>query len=267
MTTAIGQQNMIHARRASYLSQVSAVAVRALRSIRRDTESLIPPLIFPVFFFIVNVGALQDVAERLPGIDYKAFQLPVAIVFAVTGISRAVTLVTDIQSGYFDRLSLTPVNRLAMLLGLMVADFVLVVALTLPVLALGFILGVRFESGPLGLLAFVLMAGLWGLVYTGFPYAIALKTGNPAAVNSSFLLFLPFAFLTTAFLPREAMTGWLGTVAAYNPVTYLLEALRSLVSIGWDAQVLIQGLGAVLAVGVASQTLALLALRSRVRKR
>ena len=146
-------------------------------------------------------------AEKIPGIDYKEFQLPVAIIFAVTGISRAVTLVTDIQTGYFDRLSLTPVNRLAMLFGLMVADLALVFALTLPVLALGFVIGVGFESGPLGVVVFVLIAGLWGLVYTGFPYAIALKTGNPAAVNSSFPLFLPFVFLTTIFLPLEAMTG------------------------------------------------------------
>ena len=263
----IGVQSGIRARRAGFLSEVMAVAARALRSIPRDMESVIGPLVFPVFFFAVTVGALQDVVEGLPGIDYKEFQLPVAIIFAVTGVSRAVTLVTDIQTGYFDRLSLTPVNRLALLLGLMVADLALVVALTLPVLALGFVLGVGFETGPLGIVVFVLIAGLWGLVYTGFPYAIALKTGNPAAVNSSFLLFLPFTFLTTLFLPREAMTGWMATVAAYNPVTYLLDALRSLISVGWDAQSLLVGIGAVLGVGVVSMSLALTALLSRVRKR
>ena len=266
-TATIEAQGRIGARRAGFLSEVMAVATRALRSILRDAEGVIPPLVFPVFFFAVTVGALQDVAERLPGIDYKEFQLPVAIIFAVTGISRAVTLVTDIQTGYFDRLSLTPVNRLALLLGLMVADLALVVALTLPVLALGFVLGVGFESGPLGIVVFVLLAGLWGLVYTGFPYAIALKTGNPAAVNSSFLLFLPFVFLTTIFLPKEAMTGWLATVAGYNPVTYLLDALRSLISVGWDTRALLLGVGAVLGVGVVSMSLALTALLSRVRKR
>ena len=116
-------------------------------------------------------------------------------------------------------------------------------------------------------MAFVFIAGLWGLVYTGFVYAIALKTGNPAAVNSSFLLFMPFVFLTTLFLPREAMTGWLATVVAYNPVTYLLEALRSFISVGWDGEVLLKGLGAVLGVGVVSMSLALIALLGRVRKR
>ena len=140
-----------------------------------------------------------------------------AIVFAVTGISRAITLVTDIQTGYFDRLALTPVSRLALLLGLTVADFALVVALSLPVLLLGFIFGVRFESGLPGMSLFVLMAGLWGLAFTGFPYAIALKTGNPAAVNVSFLLFFPFVFLTTIFVPLEAMTGWLQAIAYVQP--------------------------------------------------
>lgn len=267
MATLADPSTQIQARKAGFVNEVAAVARRALRSTKRDTESVIPALIIPVFFFIVNVGALQDLAETLPGLDYKAFQLPVAIIFAVTGISRAVTLVLDIQSGYFDRLSLTPVNRLALLFGLMVADFVLVVALTLPVVALGFIVGVRFESGPVGVIVFILISGIWGLVYTGFPYAIAFKTGNPAAVNTSFLLFFPFAFLTTAFLPKEAMTGWLSAVATYNPVTYLLEALRSLLMVGWDVEALLKGLAAVVWVGLVSMTLALLALRGRTLRR
>ena len=203
----------VQARRAGFFRDVISIAIRALRSIPRDPEAIYPALIIPVFFYAINIGALQDMAENIPGLDYKAFQLPVAIIFAVTGISRAVTLVTDIQTGYFDRLALTPVNRLALLLGLTVADFTLVVALTLPVIAIGLIVGVTFASGILGLLLFILLSGLWGLVFTGFPYAIAFKTGNPAAVNSSFLLFFPFVFLTTVFVPKEAMTGWLSTVA------------------------------------------------------
>ena len=267
MATIVDESTQIQARKAGFINEVAAVARRALRSIKRDPESVIPALIIPVFFFVANVGALQDLAETLPGLDYKAFQLPVAIIFAVTGVSRAVTLVTDIQSGYFDRLSLTPINRLAMLFGLMVADFALVVALTIPVIVLGFVVGVRFESGVLGVIAFVLISGTWGLVYTGFPYAIAFKTGNPAAVNTSFLLFFPFAFLTTTFLPREAMTGWLAAIAAFNPVTYLLEALRSLLMVGWDPEALLKGLAAVFGVGAVSMTLALLALRGRTLRR
>lgn len=267
MSHALVTQPSIRARRAGFFSDVVSVAIRALRSISRDPEAIYPALIIPVFFYAINIGALQDMAERIPGMDYKAFQLPVAIIFAVTGISRAVTLVTDIQTGYFDRLSLTPVNRLALLIGLTVADFALVLALTIPVTAMGLIFGVRFASGVAGFLLFILLSGLWGLVFTGFPYSIALKTGNPAAVNSSFVLFFPFVFLTTVFVPKEAMTGWLSTVATYNPVTYLLDALRSLITDGWDIESLVMGVACIAGVGVVSGTLALTALIGRTRRK
>lgn len=256
----------IQGRETGFLWDLIAVAGRALRQIPRDPESLIPALIVPVFFFTVNLGSLQKVTRQAAGIDLKAFLLPVAIVFAVTGISRASSLVTDIQGGYFDRLCMTPVRRLALLLGLMVADFTLVVALTIPVLIVGFAVGVNFVTGVAGVIAFVLIAALWGLVFTGFPYAIALKTGNPAAVNSSFVLFFPLAFLTTTFVPRQALSGWLSTIATYNPVTYLLAGMRSLTSVGWDGSALGQAVVAVAAVGVLSMSLALAALRGRVRR-
>ena len=256
----------IRARRAGFLADTVSVAGRALRSIPREPETILPALFIPVFFFVVNVGALQDFSEQgIRDFDYKAFQLPVAIIFAVTGISRASTLVTDIQDGYFDRLLLTPVRRLSLLLGLMVADFALVCALCVPVLALGFATGVRFDTGPLGVLVFILLAGLWGLVFTGFPYAIALKTGNPGAVASSFILFFPFAFLTTSTLPREALTGWLDAVAGYNPVTYVLAGLRSLETDGWAWATLLKAVLAISAVGVVSMSLCFAALRGRLR--
>jgi ABC-2 type transport system permease protein len=257
---------VVRARPAGFLNDMRTVAIRALRAVPREPESTVPALIIPVFFYVVNVGALSKVSENAYGLNFKAFQLPVAIIFAVTGISRASTLVTDIQGGYFDRLCVTPVRRLALLLGLMVADIAVVIALSIPVLVLGFAYGVRFETGPLGVLVFVLVAGAWGLVFTGFPYAIALKTGNPAAVNTSFILFFPFAFLTTAFQPKQALSGWLKTVATYNPVTYLLSGLRSLISTGWDGTELLKALAAIAVVGTVSISLALAALRGRVRR-
>jgi len=257
----------ISARPAGFFRDIQSVAIRALKQLPRDLEFVIPALAVPTFFLIVNIGALQDVANFTSiDIDYKAFQLPVGIVFAVTGISRASALVLDIQDGYFDRLLLTPVSRRALLLGLMVSDFVLVLALTIPVTALGFAIGVRFSTGPLGVLLFMLMGAAWGVAFTGFPYAIALRTGNPSAVNASFILFFPFAFLTTTFLPLEAMTGWLGEVARYNPVTYLLAGLRSLF-VGWQGGEIMKGIASIVGVAVVSQTLAFSALKSRVRQK
>lgn len=253
-------------RRAGFLRDLVSVATRALRAIPRAPAEVIPALVIPVFFFVVNIGALEPVAEATGVPDFRAFQLPVAIVFAVTGVSRASSLVTDISSGYFDRLLLTPMHRSALLLGLMVADLVLVMALCVPVLLLGFLVGVEFVTGLAGILAFIAIAGLWGLAFTGFPYAIALRTGSPAAVNASFLLFFPFAFLTTSFLPQDALTGWLATIADYNPITYLLATLRSLISDGWVWDDLWPGLLAIAVVGAASFTLAFATLRGRVSR-
>ena len=257
----------ISARKSSFLADLWAVALRALRALPREPEMVIPSLIIPVFFFAVNLGSLEDFAQAgIPGLDFRAFQLPTAIIFAVTGVSRANALVIDIQSGYFDRMLMTPMRRLALLLGLMFADLALVMALTLPVLVLGFAVGVRFETGILGILVFILLAGFWALAFTGFPYAIALKTGSPGAVGASFLLFFPFAFLTTATLPLEALTGWLAAIARFNPMTYLLAALRSLLYGGWQWRPILEGTLAIASVAVFSMALALATLRGRVAR-
>lgn len=255
------------ARRAGWWHDTLTTARRAVRDTARDPEAVIPALIIATFFYAVNIGSLQALTEaQAPGFDFKAFQLATAIVFAVTGVSRASSLVIDIRDGYFDRLLLTPVRRTALLVGLMAADALLVLCLASLVTVMAFVVGVRFEAGLLGVLVFLGLSALWGLAFTGFPYAIALKTGSPAAVNSSFLLFFPFAFLTTALVPKEALTGWLGTVATWNPMTYLLGGLRSLIIEGWVLGDLAEAMAAIIGVGLVSQALAFAALRGRVRR-
>ena len=255
----------VAARDRGFWGDLAAVANRSLRQLPRDMASIIPALFVPLFFYAVTIGALSGIADfSAIQIDYKAFQLPVAIITTVTGLSRAAALVTDIKDGYFDRLLLTPVNRVSLLLGLMVADFVVFIALCVPVVSLGLIVGVDFPTGPLGVLLFIFIGTLWGLMYTGFPYAIALRSGNPTAVNNSFLLFFPFVFLTTAWLPQENLSGWLSAIATWNPVTYMLEGMRSLF-VDWDAVALGKGLAAILGVGVVAQIFAFMALRGRVR--
>ena len=258
----------IRARDAGFWHDLGAIAGRAVRAIPREKESVIPALLIPMFWLLVSVGALETIAGFVyPGLDFRGFQLPVAVVFAVTGVSRAPDLVIDIQNGYFDRLTITPVSRPSLLLGMMVADLTLVIALTLPVLGIGWILGVRFASGLAGVFVFLALAGLWGVAFTAVLYAIALKTANPAAITAGLLLFFPFAFLTTTFLPQEALSGWMATAAEYNPMTYLLAALRSLILEGWDWETLLAGFGAVIGLGLVSVSLAFLALRSRLRPR
>lgn len=249
---------------AGFRRDLVSVSTRSVRQLLREPETLVPPLIIPVFFFVVFTGALDQVSN-LGGIpDFRAFQFPVAIVIASTGTTRAASLVNDMNNGYFDRLLVAPTNRLALLLGLMVADLVTVVALCLPVLAVGFAFGMEFASGVLGVLVFITLAALWGLAFAGIPYAIALRTANSTVVAQSSLLFFPFVFLTTTLMPLDRLSGWLAAVAQVNPVTYLLAGLRSLITDGWNGQALIVALLVVAVLGAVTFTFALLALRGRL---
>jgi ABC-2 type transport system permease protein len=257
----------IQARPAPVLRDVLSISGRALRAVPREMETVIPPIFISLFFFIINIGTLQHITQaHLSGFDIKAFMMPTGILIGVTGVSRAGALVLDIQDGYFDRLLLTPVKRTAILVGHMVADVAIACLLTLPIVIVGVSLGVHFKAGPAGALLFVAIAGLWSLAFAGFGYAIALKTGNPAAVNSSFLLFFPFLFMTSSYVPRSQLSGWLNSIAAWNPVTYLLGSERSLVTEGWRWGQLGSGLLAIVGVGAVSLSLCLEALRGRLRR-
>lgn len=264
--TAIQEMIPITARPAGFVHDLASIAGRALRAVPRDVEAVLPPVFISLFFFVVNIATLERLAGTIPGFDYTAFQMATAILLGVTGVSRAGALVLDVQDQYFDRLLLTPVRRTAILVGHMAADVAVAAALTVPIIGLGMILGVRFTAGPVGLIVFIALAALWSLAFAGFGYAIALKTGNPAAVNSSFLLFFPFLFLTSAYVPRSQLSGWLDTVAGFNPVTYILDGLRSLVlGGGWHWDQLAKACVAIGLVGAVSMSMCFAALRSRVR--
>ena len=255
------------ARSAGFLHDVTSIAGRALRAVPREPEAVIPPVFIALFFFIVNIATLTRLTDQIPGFDFTAFQMATAVLLGVTGVSRAPAVVLDVHDHYFDRLLLTPVRRTAILIGHMAADVAVAACLTVPIIALGLILGVSFDGGVLGVVVFMALASLWSLAFAGFGYAIALKTGNPAAVNSSFLLFFPFLFLTSSYVPREQLSPWLDTIAGFNPCTYLLDGMRSVVLVdGWQWGELGQALVAIAMVGGVSMALCFAALRGRIER-
>lgn len=266
MTAISTTPSTIRARPTGFVHDVTTIAGRALRAVPRDLEAVIPPVFIAIFFFVVNIATLERLTEgAIGGFDYTAFQMPTAILLGVTGVSRAPALVLDVQNGYFDRLLMTPMKRSAILLGHLVADVFVAACLTVPILVLGLILGAGFETGVIGVVVFISSAAFWSLAFAGFGYAVALKTGNPAAVQSMFLLFFPFLFLTTSYVPREQLSGWLDVVATFNPVTYILEGMRALAIDGWTVDVL-WAVVAIVAVGALSMSMCMAALRGRVRR-
>jgi ABC-2 type transport system permease protein len=219
----------------------------------------------PVFFFFFTIGSLQRFAEQFGLVNWKAFVVPMTTIFAVTGGSAGFTMVTDIESGYFDKLLLTPANRFSILLGAMAADFLRIVAQGALITVVALAVGTEFETGLVGAAVMAAIASLWGFGYSAIGFALALKTGNSQVVGSMWAFQVPLIFLTTAFAPIEALSGWLRTAVTFNPLTYLLDGMRALSMRGWELREVAISIGVAAVTGAATLALALRALLGRVR--
>jgi ABC-2 type transport system permease protein len=240
------------------------LGAREARIAWRTPAYLIPNLVVPIFFYFVMVGSLEAFAGR-SGIDnWEAFQLPLAIIFAVQGGSAGLNMVADIESGYFDKLLVTPANRVSILMGAMAADFLRIIAQATLVLLVAVAAGLHFETGVTGAVVLILLGSVWGLAYSAIGFAIALKTGNAQTTQSMWFLFMPLMFLTTGFAPKESLSGWLEVAATFNPVTYLFDGMRALTMEGWNAGEIGGAFLAAAGLGIVTINLALMALRARV---
>ena len=242
------------------------LTLRSLRETFRQPAQEAGNVVIPLFFFAVTVGSIGPIAGDAFGVDnFTGFQVPVAILAAASSISASAGLgtITDIQRGYFDKLLLTPAPRSAIALGRITADGVRTVIITAVIVVIGLIFRTGFDAGVAGVA--VLLAGsfCFGMAYSGFNAAIALRTGSPQAAAAGGLFLFPLIFLSTAFAPKEVFAGWLEALATINPITYILEAQRSLIIDGWDGFDLLKGGAAIFGFGIASFTLTFLALRWR----
>jgi len=248
------------------LSDVAAITARSIRGILREPELFIFALIIPVFFFIVQLGALGDVAEQRLGLgSYAAFQLPISILFAATSTSGGNALVLDITNGYWDKLSLTPVRRSALVVGTLFGEMFAVLGYSLVLLIFGWVIGVRFAGNELvGALELLGLTLLFGVGFAAVSIAVALATGSIRATQSTFIIFFPLLFMTPSALPRDLMTGWFATAVSLNPVTYVVEASRSVLT-QFDAGIVGRGVLAAALFCAFTFTLTALAYRRRVR--
>jgi ABC-2 type transport system permease protein len=215
---------------------------RALREGWRTPEALLPTLFIPLFFLVVNVGQAAKIfpsaeTEFLYGQGYGAFQLPSSLLLAGSFGTAALFLVEEIEGGYFDKLRATPVSRSSIVLGRLVAEFAKALLIAVLMVVLGLIFGISIASGVLGFLMLIGLTALWAVVFVGFMQLVALKTRSAAATNSAGLVFFPLLFLTPNFVPRDMLTRPMEIAASVNPVTYVMEGLRSLIleDMQWSA--------------------------------
>ena len=231
-----------------------ALGRRSLSEMIRQPDALFMTFFIPIFFLIVNTGQAAEIFPSddtpfLEGQGYGAFQLPITLLLAASFGMAALFLVEEIEGGYFDKLRAMPVPRYSIVLGRLVAEGVkgIVLASLIVLLALPF--GIEIASGVPGFLLLVALTSLWGIVYAGFMQLIALKTRSAAATNSGGLIFFPLLFLTPNFVPRDLLTEPMEVAATLNPVTHLMEALRSLIlqDLEWDK--ILPGFGVVAVLG------------------
>jgi ABC-2 type transport system permease protein len=219
------------------MTEVLLLGRRAVREVIRLPAATVPTLFIPLFFLAVNIGQISktfpSTTPFLHGQGYVGFQVPVSLMFAVCTATSGLALVTEIDLGYFDKLLVAPIRRSSIIFGRLAADMVRGLAVATLVLLVALAFGMQVRSGVPGALVLVLLAALWGVAYAGIGMLVALHTRNVQATNASFLVFFPLLFLTPNFVPFELLTPLMEALARANPVSYVIEGLRSLVLEGW----------------------------------
>ncbi|MGH3103581.1 MAG: ABC transporter permease [Gaiellaceae bacterium] len=255
----------------AFAIQVSSLAKRSIVRTLRQPASWIPPIVFPLLLMAVNSGGL-DSATQLPGFptsNFYAFALAVPFIqgalFAT--MNTGTDLARDIQTGFWNRLSLTPLRGAALLAGNLAGTVVLGVTQAVVYLGAGLAVGVRLESGVLGGVVLLALAGLVALGFGALGAMMALRTGSGEAIQGLFPVLFVFLFISSMNMPRNLIEiDWFRIAASANPVSYLLEGVRSLIIEGWDGETLALGFGVAVALAVAAMAAAAAALPKRLER-
>jgi len=252
-----------------FAEQVGQLARRSIVRTVRQPANVVAPLVFPLLLLAVNSGGLKA-ETNLPGFPTRSF---VAFALAVPFIQGALfatmnagtDLARDIQTGFLSRLSLTPMRRIAVLGGQLGGVVVMGLVQAVVYLSVGLIAGVRIAAGPAGVVLLLAFAVLVALGFGALGAFAALRTGSGEAVQSLFPAFFVFLFISSMNIPRNLIEhGWFRDLATANPVSYLLECVRSVIITGWDGQALGLGFGIAAAITVVSLGLASWALKVRM---
>src|SRR5680860_857783 len=228
--------------RSRWMQEVMALVRRWWIELLRERLNLVfsiaQPAIWLVFF---GAGVERAIDTRVIGTDdYISFMLAGIIAFTIVGngVSGAMPLLWDKETGYLDRLMSMPIARSSVIVSRFVFQVAQQSVQIMLVVAVALILGVRIESGPLGLVVILFAAALLTMsvtaAFSALPYAVP-QHGTFFAVVG--FISLPLLFMSSAFVPLDAMPSWMRVVARINPLTYAIEAMRILVIDGWSGRI------------------------------
>ena len=249
---------------------VAALGRRALSVQFRRTQLLMPTFVLPLMLLAV-IASGTSAAQGLRGFpdigSYLGFVVPGTVIQGalLAGLTSGTALAGDVEFGFFDRLLAAPVRRTSLVLGRQVGTLGLSVVQTVWFLGIAFAFGARYPGGLLAIVATIGLTAITAVGIGGIASAIALRTGSLSLLQSIFPFVFVLLFTAPAFFPRDLLSPALRDVAGYNPLTYVVEAVRGLLT--GDAAIGDPwlGLGAAVALALATTALATLALRERLR--
>jgi ABC-2 type transport system permease protein len=252
-------------------SQVGHLARRSVTRTLRQPAMVVPALLFPLLLLAINTGGL-DSATRLPGFpsdSYLDFALAIAFVqgalFAAN--SAGTNVANDVESGFLSRLSLTPLRRTSLLIGQLSGVLALGLLQAVTFVTVGLVAGAGVQAGPAGVAVILALSLVVSLAFGSLGAFAALRTGSGEAVQGLFPLLFASLFLSSMALPRNLIEqDWFRTIATYNPVSYMLEGIRSLLISGWDGEALALGFACAGGLALLAVSAAAMALRTRMER-
>ena len=253
------------------IAQTRAMSVRSVLALVRQPSLVIPSAVFPLFFAALGTSSFSR-AVNIPGFpevdSFLDFALAGAVVQGILfgSITSATALATDIETGFFDRLLAAPTQRTAILIGRLAGAMAYGMAQTVFFVVVLVPFGLRVTTGIVGLALMAIGGLLTALAVAALMSTMALRTGSSEAVQGSFPLLFVLLFFSSAFFPRETMSGAYRTIANWNPVSYLVEGFRSLTIGEIDATSIAQVVALPAALAMVTMSGALAALRSRTRR-
>jgi ABC-2 type transport system permease protein len=251
--------------------QTAALARRAVVGTLRTPQALFPSLFFPLVLMAIFTASFAAAPGRIPGFPpvrgFLDFALSGAVLqgILIGGTVAGAAFALDIEGGFFDRLVASPASRSAILAGRLAGGVALALAQTILFLGVGIAFGARVQGGAAGVALLLVLAGLLAVAVSGLGIVLALRSGSSEAVQGTFPLFFALLFFSSAFFPRETMTGWFRTVADLNPISHLVEAMRAQVISSGETRTTLIGLGIAVALAAIAVAACFQAFRGRLR--
>ncbi len=251
--------------------QIKELARRSVLRTLRQPAQIVPATVFPLILLSINSAGL-DSATDLPGFptdSYVTFALAFAFlqagVFAVIGTGQ--NLAEDHVNGFFNRMQLTPIRPVALVAGQLIGTLALGLFQAGLYIAVGLAAGGHIEAGIPGALVLISLATLITLAFGSIGLIAGMRASTPENVQGLFPLIFVFLFMSSMALPRDLIqTEWFQTVVTYNPVSYLIEGIRSLLITGWDAEALALGFGFAVLILAVSLTVATQSIKGRMAR-